>query len=191
MKKQTPYYLGFRFLGLAAVLYITLWVLSDKSVVAGVIDSRSTAALSMLLFFLCAYFLLLFDLFIFPWDYSLFGEKIRHHTPHGRLLYAENYTFGGIGWLYQVFGLVSFKIYDGGLMVSLLGVGDTFIRKDEITDFEHYKLFKSYRRKNPTHAIGGRIYHTCPQIRSPITVSEKTYQELKKEVKPRKEGEFL
>ncbi|MBU0761694.1 MAG: hypothetical protein KKD39_01600 [Candidatus Altiarchaeota archaeon] len=190
MKKKTPIYQGFRVLGLLIVSYLFLWLLSAKTT-CRLLDPWATYALSILLVSICLFFVLLFDVLIFPWDYSVFGEKRRHKTPHGGLIYAEKNTFGGIGWLVQIFGLITFKVYEEGLLIELEGAAGTFIDKHEMTEFETYKLFKKYRKKNPTHAIGGRIYHTCPEIRSPITVSQKVYDEVKKVVKPHKEREFF
>jgi hypothetical protein len=187
--KTNPFYIGYRILALAIVSYILLWFLSVKDMTQ-VLIPWNPPELMVLLFAICGFFILLTNLFVFPWDYSLFGQKTRHHKPNGKLIYSEDNTFGGIGWLYQVFGLVSFKIFEDGLLVCLEGAGDTFIKFTHVTDMETYKLFKKYRKAHPTHAIGGRIYHDSPEIRSPITVSQKTYDEIKKLVKPKKEREF-
>ena len=103
------------------------------------------------------------NLIAFPWNYSVFGWH-RRTRPPDEVPYLSKICPAWPGYIGGPLNFVRLQVFPTGLAVSLPALGKAFI------PLEHFARLQQRRRTIiPLHAF--KLYHTCPEIRSPLRFS--------------------
>ena len=105
---------------------------------------------------------MLCNLAIFPWKYSIFGTNERTPFPNEQPVFKQAISSVSIGW-FSVRGLSLFTMYvfDSGLGMSFLGGAKVFIPKEDISSVKKEWL------------CGYQLKHNSPELRNPVSFFSK------------------
>jgi len=121
-------------------------------------DGREEYLFVLIPFMLPALFMV-FNLMAFKFRYSVFGPLERTPVPSEPVLEEASSTSGMVGLLHATWPFFSWELYPSGLGFCVRLVGSGFIPLGSIEKIKKGLLGS------------GRIWHSSPEIRSPVLVS--------------------
>ena len=106
--------------------------------------------------------IMLFNLMIFRWKYSLFGTNERTPFPEKPPLYKKTIFFGRISWFsFRGLPFFTIHIFDSGIGVYFIGGAKGYIPKEDIMSVDKQSFY------------GYRLIHKSPELRTPIMFSNR------------------
>ena len=97
------------------------------------------------------------NLMAFPFSFSVFGPLERSAAPHQLPLQRIRATSGGVGLLFGTFPFFTWKLYQGGIGFSALGIGAGYVPLDKLVEVK-------------SSLLGCTIRHNCAEVRSPLNL---------------------
>ncbi len=131
------------------------------------------------LFLLIPFFMpalvMVFNLFAFPFRYSIFGRCKRRGLPNETRVLKQGFSWGRIGWLSATVPFFTWYVFPSGLGVSVLAVGRAFVPVGQMI------------RLSSGFFSGYKLWHTSPEVRSPIRLPNRAVFEAVQFIKRRYE----
>jgi hypothetical protein len=145
-------------------LIVTMWFVA--SAYAQTRDRPPLFMLALAPFGLIALFMT-FNLMAFPFNYSLLGAQTRSAPPAEPPRAADPGVWGRVGLLAATTPLVTWRLYQGGVAVSMRFVGTGFVPLEHISNVR------------PWFVLSSRIDHNGDEVRSPLILPRRSvYKEL-------------
>jgi hypothetical protein len=104
---------------------------------------------------------MILSLFVFPFDYSIFGRFERTPFPDEEPVLKKTKSWGQIGLFRATIPFFNWYVYPSGLGISILGIGKVVIPAESITEFN---------RKGGLGFWGTpyEVLHKCQELHDPI-----------------------
>ncbi|MFH1403306.1 MAG: hypothetical protein ABIH11_03450 [Candidatus Altiarchaeota archaeon] len=132
---------------------------------------------------------MLFSIFIFPWQYSMFGRLERTGFPDEKPVYARKYSYGRIGLFNASSPFIDWIVFPSGLGVNIRPGGKAFIPLEKI-DLEGKTKTMTDRMVFFT-PFEKRIGHTSEEINGPLWAPKGVYEALEELKRKKANGTFL
>ncbi|MFC1870874.1 hypothetical protein ACFLYF_00505 [Chloroflexota bacterium] len=115
-------------------------------------------------FFVAGVFMII-GLFVFPFDFGIFGPLERTMFPDGEPILKIRGSSGKIGAFRASFPLFTWYVYHSGLGISILGFGKVFIPKEQKKSLSEQKGLSSRMGRY-------KLTHNSPEIYDPVSFSD-------------------
>jgi len=101
------------------------------------------------------------SLFVFAFEFSIFGPLERSPFPNEKPVLKENGTWGQIGLFRGTFPFFSWHVFPSGLGISIFGIGKVFIPAEQIKGLSEETGLKFFK---------GRyiLKHSSPELLNPV-----------------------
>lgn len=109
-----------------------------------------------------------FNLAFYKWDYSRLGKKALTFPSTGGLLLELAHSYGCVGWLQGSIPFFGWTVFEDGLKVKMLGVGEAWVAREDMDQLKRCKL-----------------KHHSPVIRGPLTMPPAVAEKVKEMMAPR------
>ena len=107
--------------------------------------------------------LMIANLVVFRFPYSIFGELERTNQPTNKQITSSTLTGGSIGWFWASFPFFSWYLHKDGIRFFIIGVGRGFVHFKDIEDLKVGFI------------LGYTVNHKSNEVRSPIVLSSKKF----------------
>ncbi len=165
------------FRGFVGGFIIYAWFIMMGSVIGFLPKQWEAFYYSLLTILAVPSILLLTTLFIFPWDYSIFGRLEKTHVPTEDPLMDLKYSWGRIGMSNGSWPMFRWRVYRNGLGVTMRPMGSVFIPLEKIELEVKNKRWWEFMALRAYFA--GRIEHTSPEVRGPIYMPKQIVEQIR------------
>jgi hypothetical protein len=112
---------------------------------------------------------MLMSIFVFPFEFSIFGHLERTHFPDEKPTLKKTGTWGAIGILFRAtVPFFSWYVFPSGLGISILGMGKAFIPAENIKELKDIKgmgIFTGrYMLTHNSSELHGPVYLPDKQV---------------------------
>lgn len=126
--------------------------------------------------------LMIMSVFVFPFEFSIFGPLDRSHFPSEQPISKFIGTWGMVGIFRASIPFFNWYVYPSGLGISILGIGKVFIPSENIKELKEVKGFPTIFTTFFTSRY--RLIHNSPEFHGPVYLPSRSLFETLKVFQP-------
>jgi hypothetical protein len=105
--------------------------------------------------------IMIMSIFVFPFDFSIFGHLERTHFPSEKPILEVGGTWGMVGIFRGTIPFFSWLVFPSGLGISILGMGKVFIPAAQIRGLSKTKGLYFFTKRY-------KLEHSSPELYGPV-----------------------